>query len=463
MTEPDPFTVIAVDGAPNLAVDVQPDLTGDSFVLDVSELDGPELLGWGGYADDETAWLNVICDVVSVGARRGATRLQGPLTRAEAGELNVTLLDTERRFDPLVNADAVHAGTPVRLRAWSGTDPAVPDWSAVLFTAVLDDVPVEYPKTGPPVVSLVATDVIATLAAWSSTGRADPGVGQGDNLRERVDRVLDEIGLPPETVADDSDTDYVATLAPANLTDGWGDVVAAADAELGRVWADVTNRLVLRARESQLSGPVRGTLSDWHGEAPTAPHCCFTEPFAAALGTELLTNRAIAARRVPAPAEGDPTPAPSALVQRDDELSQALYRRVKVTEQRSLELETDGQLEPWCESLLVTSALAELRVDSVRPAPWTADDAAWRAVCETDLGDRWLMRYHPDQGPTVSRTIGVLGIEHSITPDGWSITWTTIEAPTPGENPTGWFALDVSELDGGDLLARFGGPVPAVV
>jgi hypothetical protein len=60
------------------------------------------------------------------------------------------------------------------------------------------------------------------------------------------------------------------------------------------------------------------------------------------------------------------------------------------------------------------------------------------------------------------RTVGVLGIEHEITPEGWSIVWHTVEAPTPGVNPTGWFALDVSDMDTGDLLAPYGGAVPAL-
>jgi hypothetical protein len=84
-------------------------------------------------------------------------------------------------------------------------------------------------------------------------------------------------------------------------------------------------------------------------------------------------------------------------------------------------------------------------------------------VCSTDVGDRWLLRHHPEIGPEIARTVGVLGIEHEIAPDGWSVTFTTVPAPTPGdENPSGWFAVNVSELDGDDVLAPFGGPVPAV-
>lgn len=441
----DPSTTIAREDAPNLAIDVIPSVAEGTFSVDVSVLDDPDLLGW---ADDPDAWVNIVCDVTRVSVRRGATRLQGVLTRAEAGIATVEVLDAERRFDPLLNADAIHAGTPLRLRAWGGT------WEAVLFTASIDDVPVVYARTGPPRVALTASDLIADLAEWQAVGR-DPEVGAGDDLLERITRVLAETGTG--ALAADVDTAYAATLGSTALADAWADITDAADAELGRVWVNRDDELVVRGRESQLSGPVRGTLSDWHGEGTgeSEPHCCYDD-LAATLGTETLTNRAIAGRRDPAGGAG------GTVVQRDDAYSQALYRRVRAVDRRDLVLETDAQLAPWAESLVVTGSRPELRVEAVSPAPWGAGDEAWQAVLGSDLGDRWVLRYHPEQGPTVMSTVGLLGIEHEVTPDGWSIRWLTTEAPTPGDdNPTGWFVVGGSDVDGGDLLAPFGGAVPA--
>jgi hypothetical protein len=403
--------------------------------------------------------------VTAVRITRGATRTQGALTRTEAGSAAVTLLDAERRFDPIVNADAVHPGVRVRVRAWAGSDPAAPDWSAVLFTGRIGaDLDVAYQRVGPPVVSFTASDVVARLALFSSIGRPDPGVGDGDDLLGRVGRIVTEVGLPADAVGDDVDADYAATMPATTLARGWEGVSDAVDAELGRVWVTADDRIVTRARGSQLSGPVRGTLSDWHEETvggdEDAVHCCYTDA-QVRMGTESLTNRVIAARRVPSTGGG--TPPASAVVQVDDVYSQARWSGgvPVVHEDRSLELSTDGQLQPWAEWLLLASSEPELRVDSVAPAPWAAGPEAWRAVCETDLGDRWGFRLHPQIGPQVARTVGVLGIEHDITPGGWEVRWSTTEAPTPGEeNPGGWFVLDVSELDGGDVLAPFDVPVP---
>ncbi len=449
----DPITYTGADGAPNLAVDVQATGVLGEFSVDVDEVGGPALLGWG-----ETGWLNVVCDVTRLSLRRGATRMQGVLARAEAASITLEILDTDRRFDPLLNADAVHAGTPVRVRAW-GVDEGGEPWDEVLVTGEIDDVPVTYTRTGAPRVTVQATDLIgAELVPWASPGRPEPGVGAGDNLKQRTTRVLDELGvtagLSPETALA---TEFAATHPPTMLERGWQVIVDAADAELGRVWITRHGQVAIRGRTLEPRGALRGTLSDWHGEAPVEPHACYGD-LAATLGTELLSNRAIGSRRVPPGDETTP-----AVVQRDDVLSQATYRlrMAQGAESRSLDLETDAQVVAWCEHLLATSSTPELRVDSVSPAPWGAGPEAWRAVCATDLGDRWLLRHHPEIGPSIALAVGVLGIELEVTPEGWAIRWATESALAPGDNPSNSFAVDVSALGDDDLLATFGGPVPA--
>lgn len=449
----DPQTMHALEGAPYLAVDIIPDTGGrGDFVLDVSELDGPDLLGYDMTDADSSGWLNIVCTVLEVELRRGVTRLQGALTRAEAGQCTVTVSDTDRTLDPTLNGDAVHKNTPFRLRAW-GYDAAngMARWDAILFTGKLDDLAVQYFPDDPPTVTLTALDLIGDLVAWKSVGRDAPGVGAGDVLLGRVNRQLLEMGLDPGLyVSPDSDPggNYLATLPATQLAESWKVITDAQDAELGRVWVDALNHLVVRGRFSELSGPVRGTLTDVHGTATLGVHCCVADA-SIVYGTELLANRVVAARRV----ESGQT---SAVVQLDDEYSQARYGLHGV-ESRSLELETDGQLQQWAQAMIMASTEPELRVDQVVPDPanWTP---SWPAVCATDLGDRWLFQLHPAVGPMISRALGVLGLQLTVTPEVWDLTWLTTRAPTPdGGSTNGWFVLDVSSLDGGDLLAPYGG------
>jgi hypothetical protein len=525
----DPATLTAQLGAPSLAVDIVPDTAAGAFTLDVSDVDGPDLLAWGWGEGD---WLNVVCDVTHVTGRRGATQTDGILTKAEAGVFTVTLLDYQRRFDPTANADIVHKGTPVRLRAW-GYDPAGERWDAVLFTGALDEPRVQYTRSGPPVVTFTCTDVIAQLAGWRSDGRPDPGVGAGDDLLQRVARVLAECRIG--ALSPDCDGDYTATLAPSALGDPWNDIDQARTAELGRVWVDNANRLVVRARDSELAGTVRGTLSDTHGEAPVGVHCCISDddPPVIVHGPESVVNRAMAVRANPAAGitgtgepektraaqliydrlvAGDPIrrdwtwdaaptvvlahrqelrdqwesdgggdegpwlrdyitanpivlDLPAPVLQRvDDTASQAAYGTVTV-EDRGLLLESDPQVAAWCRALVNAGAAPALRVEQVTPlpSPTDLDNAleAWAAVCATDIGDRWVLRIRPQSGPTVEQAVGVLGIQWEITPDMWHLVWTTTGASSPTEvNPGGWFVVNLSEVDGDDLLPLFPGPAP---
>lgn len=445
----DPVTLTGDDGLPYLAVDVQPDNRVGTFALDISKLDGADRLSWT--TTDADAWLNVVCDVQSASYRRGATRLQGVLTQTEAGTMTVTLSDTLSAFDPMTNRDAIHKGSPLRIRAW-GTDVTGGRWDAVLMTGEVDDVHVTYRREDPPLVTITGLDVVGPLAGWRSLGRAEPGIGAGDDLGTRTQRVLDECGIGVVNV-DESDATFVATLAPATLGKPWQELNVAVEAELGRLWVDRHNRIVLRARGTELAGTIRGTLSDIHGEAPLGVHCCVADA-AVVYGSETLTNYVEAARRKPA---GDLSAA--VVVIRTDDYSRDRYGPGYV-ERRQLELQTDAQVATWAEAVVMSGNLPDLRVDSVQPQPSPQDlDSAlvaWPAVLATELGDRWLFRYHPLAGPAVERAVGVLGIEVTATPDGWAVLWTTVDAPAPGlGNPRGWLVLDVSDLDGADLLAPF--------
>jgi len=354
-------------------------------------------------------------------------------------------------------AGTAHASASIEYLRTETVEP----WSSVLFVGRIGgDLRVEYQRIGPPLVSFTASDLIAQLARYSSVGRPDPGAGDGDTLLTRTRRVLDEAGLSTTLIALDSDTGYAATMPATSLANGWGDITAATDAELGRVWVNTADEVVVRSRGSLPTGPVRGTLSDWHGESADEGelHCCYSEA-AVVYGVESLTTRAVGARRVPRTGDGT-TPPVSAIVQLDDTYSTARYTggTPAAYENRSLELQLDGQLTPWAEALLLRASRPELRVDSVTPVP--PDEAAWRAVCLTDIGDRWLFRQHPQVGDTVATALGVFGIEHDITPDGWVVTFATERAPAPdASNPDGWVVVDLSDVDSDDVLAAFGGAV----
>lgn len=450
--ESDPVTQTPDDGWPYLAVDVQPDVTTGVFSVDVSDVGGPDVL----LIDAGATWLNIVCDVLTVEYQRGASRMAGTLTLTEAGTATIVLEDATGQFDPMTNRELIHKGSPLRIRAWSTDDSTGSPWDAVLFTGTVDRLGVEYRREDPPLITITVLDVIGVVAGWESEGREAPGIGSGDTLRDRVDRMITETGIGSVSV--DSDATFAAALAPTVLAKPWQELQAAVEAELGRLWVNRDNQWVVRSRTSELSGTVRGTLSDVHPEAPVGVHCCMAAA-RPVYGPENLTNRVLGQRRLPA---GDAGPA--MLVRRDDAFSQTRYG-VSTVDRRSLELSTDDQVTTWAEALIVGRTTPELRVDTVTPQPPSGDLdvalAAWEQVCLTDVGDRWLFRYRTVSDQLVEQTVGVLGITATLSPESWTISWVTAPAPAAGSPQTfGWFVPGISQLDGNDLLAPFAMAVP---
>lgn len=452
--ENDPATTTGEDGDPYLAVDVQPNVRTGTFVVGESMVGGPDRLAWS--SDDPSLWINVVCNVRGLNYRRGASREQGVLTRTEAGTGTITVEDVAGQFDPNTNSRAIRKGTPARLRAWSyRTDGS--RWDAVLFTGELDDVGVQYlPEEDAPLVTLELVDLVGPLTAWETEGEPVP-VGAGDDLLRRAQRVLQTVGRGEVSSA--SSKSYAATLTSTALAQPWDELTAAQEAELGRLWVDRHNRLVVQSRGSRPGGPVRGTLTDQHGEAPLGVHCCMADADVRH-GGDGMVNRVLGSRRA---LEGENAPP---VTRRDDALSQELYGVATVNRSGQLELQTDAQVPAWAGALIVARTRPELRVESVTPRPSLNDlDSAldaWPAVLSTDLGDRWLFEYHPRRGPVISRGVGVVGIAVEVTPEGWSVVWTTEDASVPGaENPAGWFVVGVSSIGSGDLLAPYSSPAPS--
>lgn len=448
--------------APNLAVEVGVDLSGNTMMLDDDQLDDGQLLGWPLY--DEHSWSNLICDVRSAEGRRGASDSDHLPTRIDAGLLDVVLLDTDRRFDPYGDGERIQPNHPMRLRAWGTTDVWAFDgdgqlrstptyWSEVLYTGQIDAVDIDYPKDSAPVVSLTVTDIVGELSAAELDPLPAPGTGQGDDLLLRLRRVLAAVELP-HRISTDVGYDYAATLAPTLLAgSAWDELTDASDAELGRLWVDRVGAIVAVGRRHLLAGPLRGTLSDAHEEVTGAgEHCCY-DAAAVTLSTAAVINRAQATRRVWEPSKDGATPEAVTAVA-TDRASQRRYGVHGVTE--TLEVEHDWQAADWADALLTAESRPRVRVSSVRPRP-DNHQQAWPAVASTDIGDRWTFRMHPVIGPPTIRTLAVVGVQFQITPEEWSLTWSTVEAPDVDPfAPDGLFITGGrSTLDGPDVLAPY--------
>lgn len=161
------------------------------FQLDVSPLDGPDLLA----ADRGSAytWTPLLPSATSVTMRRGLAR-DGVTLKGEVGSLTITLLDA---FDPTTNLD-VRPNARIRVRDATGH---------LLFTGLLEDVHVTDSKTGKPVTVLTAVDAVRDVANTPRYGAANP-TAEHELIGDRLARLLSsspvawrvEDGLPGRTL-----------------------------------------------------------------------------------------------------------------------------------------------------------------------------------------------------------------------------------------------------------------------
>jgi hypothetical protein len=468
----DPVTLTGQDGAPYLAVDVQPDNVAGVFRLDHSRLDGADRLSWGVAAGQ---WVNIVCDVFLAHYRRGVSQLGGVVPQVETGTCTIRLSDTEHVFDPMTSGDVIHRGSPLRIRGW-GTDLDGELWEAVLFTGVVDRVRVQYLHDGPPDVTITGMDVAGQLAAWHSEGYPDgerPDVLGMGYLGQHVELVLEETGMGELSPASHTNYminggQYAAPLLPMPMARPWQELLDRQEAELGRLWIDRHNQLVVRGRGSQLDGPVRGTFSDTHGETLTGPHCCVAD--AAVIYGVRGVNRVLAGRQKYDLSSFPDMGPDDELVRRDNAASIARHGP-EVIERRDLPISYEVDSSPplyvptyrsllpaWADAVLAGGATPRVGVESVQPAPSPVDlDSAlqaWPAVLATDVGDRWVFLFHPTPQLLVAQTVGVLGVELEATPEQWTLTWTTEESRSAElDLHMGLFVLDHSALDG---TARLG-------
>ncbi|MGW3809075.1 hypothetical protein [Micromonospora sp. NPDC005113] len=194
----------------------------------------------------DNLWVDVTEWVTSVSTRRGATRVEGPTLRFEAGTATIVLRNEDRRFDPTNLAGPYVAGgatqvepmRAVRIRAtWNGVTYSV-------WRGFADDWQVAYDGPTASVVTLTCSDAFRVFAGYDRNAIA--AVGSGENSGARIHRILDSIGWSTvDRVIDGGDVTLQATTLADNAL---SELLLTADSELGEFFIDPHGRPRYRNR-----------------------------------------------------------------------------------------------------------------------------------------------------------------------------------------------------------------------
>lgn len=212
-------------------------------------------------------WSDITRYMQAVTLRRGASRVDAPILRYEAGTSSATLNNSDRRFDPTnLSGPYVAAGvtqvTPMRAVRYRAT------WAAVtydLWSGTADRWSLGYRQPRYSWVQLDATDGFKVLAAYSR--QAGGAVGAGETTGARIGRILNSVGWPAtdRIVAAGDSTVQATTLAG----DALSELQVVADSELGDLFMGPAGHVVFRNRRAAITGPRSATPAAVFGDGDT--------------------------------------------------------------------------------------------------------------------------------------------------------------------------------------------------
>lgn len=353
-------------------------------------------------------FVNVASDMRRFTIKRGATRVESPVIRYEAGTLTAVLKDPNRNYDPdnlagpyvaagvsqvtpnrAVRVIATYAGVAYDL--WRGSSD---NWAHDYF-------PPSYAE-----VTLTGTDGFKVLGRVERTAVA--AVGAGEATGARVNRILDSAGWPTlDRDVATGDTTLAATTLEGNAL---GELFLAVDSELGELYMDPAGRAFFRNRLALLTEGRSATV-----QATFAAPVGADLPFQAAppvYDDEQLANRAIIARAGGA----EQTVTDTAARNRD---GPADFRRT------DLLMQTDNAATDYAGFIVAVGKDPERRFAELVLYPEKAPAALYPQALGRRIGDRIAVSLQPPGGGSpIVRECFIRGITHNAHAPVWETRWT---------------------------------------
>ncbi len=381
-------------------------------------------------------WTDITPYVQGVATHRGASRVQGPVVRYEAGTCTIILDNSDRRFDP-TNLDGpyVVAGVTeimpmraVRVRAsyYDGSSTVIYD----IWRGTADSWKITYAEGNTfSNAILTASDGFKVLA--NNERVAVGAVGASENSGARVTRILDSAGWPAldRVIATGDTTLQATTLSGAALTE----LFLVADTEIGDLYIDGAGRVVFRNRTTSLEAALGSTFTDNSSDA---------RPY---VNVELEYDDTGVANDVHISRTGGTQQVAS------DATSQASFL-VQSYERTDLLMETDAVALSYAQFLLHLAKDAELRFSTMEVNPRKNPSVLFPEMLGMEIGDRiQVERTPPGGGDTIVREVFIRGIDWLITPEEWK-TATALQSASRYN----FLVLDdatLDTLDSGNALA----------
>ncbi len=370
----------------------------------------------GEFAADAFGWVDLSDRGRAFSTSRGRARV---FDSYQAGKATLVFSNADDAIDPS-NASSPYISqlfpmVPVRIRA---VDPVTgiiyPVWRGFV-----DSFANTYPGFGKDSIATVAaTDGFKVIAAYEASG-PNTLTGTGEDSGARITRIANNISWSPSDR--DINTGY-ATLQGTPLADqALQEMQGVEQSELGYLYMGKDGRLTFRQRHSRITDTRSSVVQAAFGGSG------FDYTDITFAYDDLLIKNSVSGQILGGTAQ---TVADSVSV------AHYLNHSYNAT---GLWLQTDTDAAEWATNVAAQFLNPELRVESITILP-QKDDTYWAVALGLEIGDLVTVTMITPAGATVTKSLFVEGIDHTVTPLHWTTKFTF---STAAYLQTGlWFIFD---------------------
>lgn len=372
-------------------------------------------------------WTNITPWVKGFSVTRFSTRVQGPLYQWQPGTAQITLDNTDGRFDPdnlsgpyvTGGVSQIRAMVPVRIRAiFNGV-------TYYVFRGFADgwQEPQIVWANQPPYWTLSATDGFKALSniLLPTIG----AVGANELSGARMQRILNSAGWYTGSGTGARKIDAGESQVQATT---YGDYAlnllqTTADSEIGEVYIDGSGAFIFRQRQAYVIDSRSNTSQATFGDNPIGSE--FPCATIARLDDDTTIGNDIQAQIVGS----------SNLQEVKNTTSIAQYLFPRTYNRTDLILTTDAAALQWAQWVLYISAFGENRFDSIVVDPSYQPLDLWPQVLGREIGDRITGVRRPLNVPgSVSKDGFIAAITHvwDTASSNWNTTWSLMDASKYG-------------------------------
>ena len=381
------------------------------------------ILGTNILADGAAVVVDVSNQINRIETRRGRTALSDTF---QTGSLTLRIVDQNGDFNPQNPSGPYYELlTPMKKVQISATYLGV---TYPIFSGFITSYVTTYPKEADSDVAITTIQAVdAFRLAQNAQISTVTGATAGARSGTRINEILDQINWPASMLDIDAGLTTMQADPGTNRT-SLGAMQTVTDSEYGALYVDATGSFVFQDRDVTV-GSIAATPTLFADNGTGIPY----QDAAWILNDVLVFNKATITR-----AGGSPQVA----------TNQASIDKYFVHSYflDNLLMQTDAVADDYAKAYVASRAETSIRCDAIILDLYTPNyDAGIVAALDLDFFDPITVITTQPGGSTLEKTLQIFGVQNTITPNSFKVTYTTLEPVIDG------FIIGYSKLDQGVL------------